>query len=200
MKVLKSWPVDKNYTIASVSEIPREIIAEHAKKFLMSEYPMLPKSLGADGLAIEKLKQLKENLRSQFSLKLILLKGSYIIGWTDGWQDSVEQDSFFMGSSLVLPEYRRKGLYTALVKKVIDLTKENGFQSVWSLHLMTNNPVLIGKLKLGFHIFGFEMNTRYGVLVRLIYHHNAMKEKALRFRAGAVGEDEIYKVLSSADR
>jgi hypothetical protein len=51
---------------------------------------------------------------------------------------------------------------------------------------MTNNPVLIAKLKLGFSINGFEVNTRYGALVRLIYHHYEMKKNALKFRAGAI--------------
>jgi ribosomal protein S18 acetylase RimI-like enzyme len=100
-----------------------------------------------------------------------------------------------MGASVVIPEYQRQGLYSELIKKVFEITKEQGFQSIWSLHVMTNNPVIIAKLKMDFTIYGFEVNTRYGALVRLIYHHSEIKRKAIRFRAGAVKENEIHEVL-----
>ncbi len=104
--------------------------------------------------------------------------------------------SIFMGTSLILPEFRRKGLYSALTSKVIEITKQIGFQSIWSMHVMTNNSVLIAKLKMDFNIYGFEVNTKYGALVRLVYHHNEMKRKVLNFRAGAIGDTEVLKVLS----
>jgi hypothetical protein len=86
-------------------------------------------------------------------------------------------------------------LYSALLKKVIEITKEKGFQSIWSLHVMTNNPVIIAKLKKDFTIFGFEVNTRYGALVRMVYHHSEIKRRALRFRAGAVNDNEVREAL-----
>lgn len=94
-----------------------------------------------------------------------------------------------------MPEFQRQGLYSSLAKKVFEITKDAGFQSVHSLHVMTNNPILIAKLKLGFQIYGFEVNTRYGALVRMIYHHNEMKRRTLKLSAGAFDDVEVMQSL-----
>ncbi len=195
MKLIQSWVLKNNVLMAQVDELPVELLQEQAKKFLSPEYPMLPKSYGLDAGSVEKLKTIKNRLKSQYTLRLALFQDEELIGWTDGWQDSIEQDTFFMGASLVIPSFQRSGYYSAMVQKVFEITKEAGFQSVSSLHIMTNNPVLIAKLKLGFCIYGFEVNTRYGALVRLVYHHNDIKKKALKFRAGAVKELDVIKAL-----
>lgn len=197
MDYLKKWPLKDDFSIVRVDSLPSEIIKDQAKKHLGPEYPMLPKNFGVEQQSIDKLKEIKNRLSGQYKLRLGLLYKDDLIGWTDGWQDSIEQDTFFMGASLVLPSFQKKGLYSALVKKVFEITKEDGFQSISSLHVMTNNPVLIAKLKLGFSLYGFEVNTRYGALVRLIYHHNEMKRSALRFRAGAINEPGIMDTLKS---
>lgn len=195
MDYLNQWPVKDDFSIVHLESLPAEIVREQAKKYLSPEYPMLPKNLGVEQKQIDKLQGIKNRLKGQYKLRLGLLHKDNLVGWTDGWQDSIEQDTLFMGASLVLPSFQKQGLYSALVKKVFEITKEDGFQSVSSLHIMTNNPVLIAKLKLGFSIYGFEVNTRYGALVRLIYHHNAIKKSALRFRAGALNEPEIIDAL-----
>ena len=197
MDYLSKWPVKDDFSIVRVESLPTDIMRDQAKKYLGPEYPMLPKNFGLEQVTIEKLKELKNRLSGQYTLRLGLLHKDNLIGWTDGWQDSIEQDTFFMGASLVLPSFQMKGLYSALVKKVFEITKEDGFQSVSSLHVMTNNPVLIAKLKLGFSMYGFEVNTRYGALVRLIYHHSEIKKSALRFRAGAVNETEVIGALKN---
>lgn len=196
MDILKSWTLNETFKIAQVASFPREEIVQQSKKYLANDFPMLSSLAGVSPEDHLKLKELKNNVKQQFILRLAILKNEKLIGWTDGWQDSVETDSFFMGASLILPEFRRQGLYSALVKKVVEITKENGFQSIWSLHVMTNNSVLIAKMKLGFNIYGFEVNTRYGALVRLIYHHNQVKQKILNLRAGALGDEEALKILT----
>lgn len=195
MKILNKWPLQDGFTIAEVDLLPEEFLLTNAKKYLGPEYPMLPNTFGVDKKTKEKLKEIRQLLNQKFELRLALIKGKELIGWSYGWQDSIEKDTFFMGVSLVLPEFQRKGLYSALLKKVLEITKEAGFQSVTSLHIMTNNPVLIAKMRLGFHIYGFEVNTRYGAMVRLIYHHNKQKQKALEFRAGAVNHEEVIQEL-----
>lgn len=197
MHYLNKWPIKDDFSIVRVDSLPTDIMREQAKKYLGPEFPMLPKNFGIEQHSIEKLKEIKSRLSGQYTLRLGLLYKDDLIGWTDGWQDSIEQDTFFMGASLVLPAFQKKGLYSALVKKVLEVTKEDGFQSVSSLHIMTNNPVLIAKLKLGFSMYGFEVNTRYGALVRLIHHHSEIKKKALRFRAGSVHESEIIDALKN---
>lgn len=195
MKILNKWPLLDGFSIAEVDLLPEEFLKTNAKKYLGPEYPMLPNTFGVDKKTTEKLKEIRQLLNQKFELRLALLKGKELIGWSYGWQDSIEKDTFFMGVSLVLPEHQRKGLYSSLLKKVLEITKEAGFQSVTSLHIMTNNPVLIAKMKLGFHIYGFEVNTRYGAMVRLIYHHNKLKQNALEFRAGAINNEETLKEL-----
>lgn len=197
MDYLSKWPVKEDLSIVRLESLPVDVVREQAKKYLGPEYPMLPKNFGVEQGSIAKLKEIKNRISSQFTLRLGLLHKDELIGWTDGWQDSIEQDTFFMGASLIVPAFQKKGLYSALVKKVFEITKEEGFQSISSLHIMTNNPVLIAKLKLGFSIYGFEVNTRYGALVRLVYHHNEMKRNALRFRAGALNESEIVDALKN---
>ena len=195
MEYLNKWLIKDDFYIIQVASLPLDVIREHAKKYLSSEYPMLPKHFGLEQDSIKKLKEIKNRLSQQYTLQLGILYKEELIGWTDGWQDSIEQDTFFMGASLVLPKYQRMGLYSILVKKVFELTKTDGFQSISSLHIMMNNPILIAKLKLGFSIYGFELNTRYGALVRLIYHHNESKSKALKFRTGAINETDIINAL-----
>ena len=195
MEYLNKWLIKDDFSIIQVASLPPDVIRKHAKKYLSSEYPMLPKHFGLEQESIEKLKEIKNRLSQQYTLRLGLLYKDELIGWTDGWQDSIEQDTFFMGASLVLPQYQRMGLYSALVKKVFELTKTEGFQSISSLHIMTNNPILIAKLKLGFSIYGFEVNTRYGALVRLIYNHNKSKKKDLKFRAGTINEIDVINML-----
>lgn len=188
MNIFATWRLGEGYEIVSVDEFPPDLLQDQAKKYFATDYPMMPKNHGLDEMGVQRLRALKKNLSQQFALKLAVLHRGKIVGWTDGWQDSIEQDTFFMGASLILPEHRRKGLYSLLVKKVIELTREKGFRSISSLHIMTNNPVIIGKLKMDFHIYGFEVNTRYGALVRLVFHHDDVKRSALRFRAGAISE------------
>ncbi len=195
MKYLNKWPIKDGFSIAQVESLPSDIIKTQAKKYLGPEYPMLPKHFGLDQEAIKKLKEIKNRLVHQYTLRLGLLFNDDLVGWTDGWQDSIEQDTFFMGASLILPSFQRKGLYSAMTQKVFDITKEHGFLSVSSLHIMTNNPILIAKLKLGFSIYGIEVNTRYGALLRLIYHHHEIKKNALKFRAGAINEAQVFGAL-----
>ena len=85
-------------------------------------------------------------------------------------------------------------------KKTIELTKREGFQSVSSKHLMTNNPILIAKLKLGFQIRGMEVDGVHGALLHMVYNHNPLIQKAFRFRVGelaAFSEDDILEYFGS---
>jgi len=197
MNILREWKFSDKIKIAEVDQYPADIHAKHIDNFIMDEVPMLPWQESLEENVRIKLKDLKNKLKDQYKLRLAILEDDKLIGWSLGWQDSFDQASFFMGASIVVPEKRRSGIYTALVNKILEITKEVGFQSVWSMHLMTNNPVIIAKLKLEFNISGLEINTLYGPLVKLTYHHRDLRKKALRFRAGAVGESEVLNLLST---
>ncbi|MCM2354294.1 MAG: hypothetical protein NDI63_11820 [Pseudobdellovibrio sp.] len=49
---------------------------------------------------------------------------------------------------------------------------------------MTNNDVIIPKLKYGFKITGFELNKRFGTMVILSYFKNKTQNDILDFRSG----------------
>jgi len=154
---------------------------------------MLPWRSGLNEDEIVRVKELEKNLKDKYQLRLAVLDQEQLVGWTFGWQDS--GTTFFMGASIILPEYRRKGLYSKLIEKVLEITNLKGFQTVTSCHIVTNNPVIIAKLKHGFSISSLEMDAVHGALVRLSYHHNALLKAAAKFRAGAVGEAKIKQLL-----
>lgn len=72
-----------------------------------------------------------------------------------------------MTNTGILEEHRRRGLYTALLPVVLNQLRQKGFQIVFSRHTLTNNAVIIPKLKAGFVISGFEVDDRFGTLVQL---------------------------------
>lgn len=194
------WSLDNGITIAEIDTFPEEIYRTQLEEHLMGEYPMLPWREHLSENDVAKIKALRDKVQNRYDLRLALLDGDKLIGWSYGWQDVFDHSSFFMGASMVLQDYRRRGLYSELVKKVFEITKEVGFQSIWSTHVMTNNPVIIAKMRLGFTITGFESNVNYGNLVKLTYHHSDLRRRAAKFRAGAIGETEVLNMLLKSNQ
>lgn len=91
----------------------------------------------------------------------------------------------FMQTSAVHPDFRRQGVYTAMVRHIIDWSREQGFYELTSKHHATNNPVLIAKLQLGFTIVGMELVPEWGPLVLLALPLDPGRAALYRFRAGA---------------
>ena len=100
-----------------------------------------------------------------------------------------------MANSAVLPDYRRHGIYSELLTACIRLTKEAGFEVIYSLHLSGNNAVIIPKLKAGFVISGMEMLEGAGMMVRLSYFHNEVRREAYSFRTGLTRPSEQLRAL-----
>lgn len=108
--------------------------------------------------------------------------GEELVGWSYAFGD--RPDSLYMASSAVLPRHRRKGLYRAMVRAVIDLARQAGFHAVHSKHIATNNPILLAKLALGFYVTGTELSPEIGSLVRLEKPLVELRERALLARSG----------------
>lgn len=89
------------------------------------------------------------------------------IGWSTG--NMIEESTFFMSYSGVLPEYQRQGIYTAFLKHLLTYLHELGYERVTSNHMANNRPVLIAKLKAGFYITGLTLDERYGAQATLTY-------------------------------
>ena len=142
---------------------------------------------------LEKIGGLRKRLTEIVRLRFGLFFENQFVGWSWGFQESAE--TFYMCNSGVLPEHRRKGLYTALMNTVVESAVGEGFQKIYSRHTTTNNAVIIPKLKAGFHITHLEVSDQFGVLVHLTYFPNASRTKVLDFRAGQIKPDEEIRSL-----
>ena len=113
---------------------------------------------------------------------LIAEKDNQIIGWSVGHQ--LNRSDFFMGNSAVMPEYRNQGIYTKMLDKVVNRLKQKGYQTITSKHKMSNNAILVPKLKYGFVISGFEVSDEYGCLVELCYFTKPERKELHEIRIG----------------
>ncbi len=136
------------------------------------------------------LASLGERLRERYTLSLGIFHrdehgdehGDAFVGWHVGNQ--VEAGRFYMTNTGILQEHRGRGLYTALLPVVLNLLEQEGFQTVYSRHNLTNNAVIVPKLKAGFVISGFEVDDRFGTLVQLSYFFNPLRRKVIDVRVG----------------
>ena len=127
-------------------------------------------------------KRLQSNMGTPFRLTWGLYHDDSFAGWTFGWQ--VDRETYYMTNSAVLPEHRRKGLYTAMLQILLARLTEEGFQIIFSRHTATNNAVLIPKLKFGFVLSSFELSDVHGTLVHLRYYTNPTRRAAMDVRSG----------------
>ncbi len=95
------------------------------------------------------------------------------------------EDVYLMDLSIVHPDDRRKGLYSALIQRLISYTQALGFHRILSSHAPSNNPVIIAKLKQGFRITGLELNAEVGPNLLLTYFHTPEQKRAYEYRCGA---------------
>ena len=141
-----------------------------------------------------RLKKLSANMGEPFTLRLGVFHKNEFVGWHFGRQDSHTQ--FYMQNSGILPEHRRKGLYAELVKCVLKIATEMGFQSIWSRHNATNNAVIVPKLKQGFVITALEVTDVFGTLIHLYYFPKEIRRRMTDYRVGQIKPDaEIKKYL-----
>jgi GNAT superfamily N-acetyltransferase len=137
-------------------------------------------------------KELAQLLNTRYTLRWGIEHNDVVVGWTFGFQ--VSSEDFYMCNSALHPEFRGRGLYSALLPKVIERTTTDGFQIVSSKHSASNNQVIIPKLKAGFRISGMEINDRFGTLVRLAYYSNPTRLEFFKVRTGEEKpSDEIMR-------
>lgn len=190
-----NWQIQDNYEIRSMARGEFEPLHQkYTKKILDDETQTFRfrESLSDDERA--KLKKLTANMGELFELRLGVFHKSEFVGWHFGRQDSYT--SFYMQSSGILGPHRRNGLYSELVKRVLQITTDLGFQDVWSRHNATNNAVIIPKLKQGFLITALEVTDLFGTLAHLHYYPKEVRRKMMDYRVGQIKPDaEIKKYL-----
>lgn len=112
---------------------------------------------------------------------LVAFRGSTLVGWTEGHRQGRGQ--FFVMTSGVTPSERRNGVYSMLVRGVLDYAASQGYVKVNSAHAASNAAVLIAKLKLGFVVSGFEYDEFGGPTVVLTYMVNEKRRQLYDARA-----------------
>lgn len=187
--VYQEWPLCEKYTLKRVERFEEPLFKTLIRKFFYEDFPGWDweKNLGQHEK--ENLENLKKDFKYHNSLKLAAYEGKRLIGWTYGWQEG--PSGFYMGSSGVLHEYRRKGIYSQMVKTVLELCREKGFSIVHSNHVTTNNAVIIAKLKLGFYVTGMELHDAFGTLLRLSCYLHPERERLIRVRSGLERPDNL---------
>ncbi len=133
---------------------------------------------------LNQFKKLRELFNSQNHLRinLGLFYKNKFVGWSWGFQETAT--TFYMCNSAILEDHRNKGLYTCLMKEMLTRVTETGFAKIYSRHMITNNSILIAKLKLGFKITTFELSDAFGTMVHLTYYPSKVKNEILDFRSG----------------
>ena len=142
--------------------------------------------------------RLHTNMGTPFTLNLMLFKGDDFVGWSFGRQ--MDRETYYMTNSAILPEYRRQGLYTALLQETMTRINDEGFQIILSRHTVTNNAVIIPKLKAGFVISGIEVSDAFGTLVSLRLYTNSRRREVMDFRCGERKPDaQLMQILKLSD-
>ena len=136
----------------------------------------------------EKLSEISRMTENYYKLRLYILKGATRIGWFLGEQ--LNRETFYMRNTGIFEEFRNKGIYKSLLSLLIEILREKGFQKLTSSHIVTNNHVIVAKLKAGFIISGFEISDRFGLFVNLTYNFNEIRNKIMRYRADEIVIDE----------
>jgi ribosomal protein S18 acetylase RimI-like enzyme len=191
--VHQEWRFD-SYSIKRVQRFEEPEFTQLIQQFFYADYP----GVEWERLLSEEEKSKHQALRKEFGFPNMIRLGAYegnkLIGWTLGWQEG--DSTFYMANSGVLPEYRRKGIYQALVDRLICLLRDKGFQVIRSRHVATNSPVIIAKLRLGFVITGFELSDAFGSMVQLSYYTHLKRQKLVNVRAGLTRPDcEIASLM-----
>ncbi|MCG8419164.1 MAG: GNAT family N-acetyltransferase [Proteobacteria bacterium] len=101
---------------------------------------------------------------------LLIQKDGRTVGCFWGAQERLAHYS--MHYTVIHPAHQGRGIYSALLRRLIGLIGSLGFRHIQSRHHADNNRVLIAKLKAGFHITGFEVAPKYGLVVQLCYFFN----------------------------
>lgn len=98
--------------------------------------------------------------------RIVVEEGGEVIGGYWGMQESYGR--YYMINSIVRPDRRGRGIYAALLRRVVAaVAATGGFNELWSRHRVDNNAILVPKLKAGFVITGFEVAPKFGLLVHL---------------------------------
>ncbi len=121
---------------------------------------------------------------SEGALRIGAFRGESLVGWTFARPEGA--NLLYMINSGVASAERHNGIYSELVRLVIEHAKSRGYVAVLSRHAANNNAVIVAKLKLGFFVSGFEYSEVYGPLVRLTFLVGELRRTLYRTRSSPI--------------
>ena len=128
------------------------------------------------------------NVADEGSLRIGVFRGDSLVAWTFARPEGANH--LHMINSGVAPAERGHGVYSKLVKLVIEHAESHGYVAVLSRHAANNNAVIVAKLKLGFFVSGFEYSEVYGPLVRLTFLLGDLRRTLHRSRSSPIRRTE----------
>ena len=144
-----------------------------------------------DSDALAATRRLAGRMGTPYRLNVGVFHEGVCVGWSTGVQKDAE--TFQMINTGFLPPHQGRGLYRALLPRVLSLVEAEGFQVVTSRHHPTNNAVLVPKLKAGFVITQFEVSDRFGLLVHLTYYFDERRRHLVNVRVGYERPDDAMR-------
>jgi len=83
------------------------------------------------------VQNLSRRMGTPYRLNLGIYRDGQFVGWSFGVQAS--GDTFSMINTGILPDHQGRGVYTALLRRILEILKAEGFQVLVSRHVVTNN-------------------------------------------------------------
>jgi len=114
------------------------------------------------------------------SLRLGAYVDDELVGWSFGWLERGR--IFYMANSGVVEAHRGRGIYSQLVRSVLEHARAMGAVVVRSNHSVLNNAIIIAKLRLGFQVSGLSQSAQMGALVELSHHLSPARHAVFRSR------------------
>ena len=116
------------------------------------------------------------------------------IGWFYGYME--DEESFFIDTIGLVPEYRNKGIYRVFLRQLIAYLGAVGYERLTSTHHPNNRGVLIPELKVGFNIVGLELNESGGPVLKVAYLIHEDRKKGFERVFSMVPEARWKNTLS----
>jgi hypothetical protein len=121
--------------------------------------------------------------------RLVFVEGGEVIGSYWGVQETWGR--YYMVNTIFRRDRQGRGLYRALLPRVVAAAADAGFTEVYSRHRADNNAILIPKMKAGFTIAAFEVAPRFGMLVHLRRYLVPALDQMFRHRIDGAFSDEL---------
>ena len=113
----------------------------------------------------ERIASLDAILVGRLEHRILFKSGDEVVGGYWGTQDTDAR--YCMVVSVLREDWRRRGLYSALLPRVVEVAAASGFREIYSRHRADNNAILVPKLRAGFVIAGVEVAPRWGLTLHL---------------------------------